>query len=92
MKIISISAIEGMAGMIFDGDMYLLPVQIIARKWYGVKYKFNAYPTHVGVVGKSGGNFLYHYYCDEFGKNLSDDVSLQICNYMLVYQIKNKSK
>ena len=89
MKIISIQIIEEKHVMSFNDGTYLLPVHVVARKWYGTKYSFDAYPTHVGITGKKGG-FLYHYYCDELGKKLSDDISEQISSYILVYRMNKK--
>ena len=88
MKIIKIDVITNENCLTFDDSSYLCPVIVTARKWYGVKYTFKAYPTHTGIIGRNG-TFLFHYYCNELGEKLSNNMSEQICNYMLSYRMKS---
>ncbi|MBS1922554.1 MAG: hypothetical protein JST71_04120 [Bacteroidetes bacterium] len=60
----------------------LFPVTITAKNWLGKEKVFNAYPTNYGPTYGSE-TIIFFYFSDENGKELNDDLSKQINNWLL---------
>jgi hypothetical protein len=81
MKIIKIEITDGKV-MCFPSKNIKLPtVKLTLKSFLGKTKVITAYPTNVGPT-YGAKSILYFYYCDEVGKNLSDEFSRQINNYV----------
>lgn len=92
MKIINIEIQEDTKSIEFTsahGNRTLFPVILTVKTFFGKTKTINAHPLCYGPTYGSG-TIIFYYYSDELGKELSDDISKQINNFILGQELKNK--
>jgi hypothetical protein len=83
MKLIKIELIENCNVVTVTDGRQLQPVLLTFKKFWGGKVKMKAFPTSYGPIFRTSGRIRYFIYCDELGKELDDEISEQINNYLI---------
>ncbi len=87
MKITKIEIKKDSQGITLENSKKKLsPVIVTAKKRFGKEFTFNAYPTNYGPTYGSD-TIIFYYYCDENGKQLGNELSQQINNWLLKEQM-----
>lgn len=58
----------------------LIGLIITTKNMFGKTKTHKVFPTRIGRIQNDNG-ILFHYFCDELGKELSNEISYQLNNY-----------
>lgn len=88
MKIINIEKLNENY-IIVDGNR-LYPVRVYIRKWYGLIYHFDAYPTNL-ATGNHKDEIIFYHYVNSLGDELKHKISEQINNFLNISNLQNEN-